>query len=119
MAGANAKLDKSLGQGHCDDCDTVNTPICKELAIASHRMTLLVNPMINEFFSHFAQVFVPAKQQLDVGFVQDAVDIPQFLFHLLPRCYPARFCEPSGTKGKPAISLRQRALFWLRESDLN
>jgi Bacterial extracellular solute-binding protein len=47
----------------------------------------------------------------------NAVDIPQFLFRLLPRCYPARFCEPSGTKGKPAISLRQRTLFWLREPD--
>jgi hypothetical protein len=35
-----------------------------------------------------------------------AVDIPQFLFHLSPRCYPARIFEPSGTKGKPAISLR-------------
>jgi hypothetical protein len=48
-----------------------------------------------------------------------AVDIPQFLFQLLPRCYPAQFCEAFGTKGKPAISLRQRALFWLREPDLN
>jgi hypothetical protein len=49
----------------------------------------------------------------------DIVDIPQFLFNLLPRCYPARFLELRGTKGKPAISLRQRALFWLREPDLN
>jgi hypothetical protein len=48
-----------------------------------------------------------------------AVDIPQFLFHLLPWCYPARISERTGSKEKPAISLRQRALFWLRESDLN
>jgi hypothetical protein len=49
MAGANAKLDKSLGQSHCDDCDTVNTPICEELAIASNSMTLLANPMITNY----------------------------------------------------------------------
>jgi hypothetical protein len=41
-------------------------------------MTLLANPMNSEFFSHCAPVFVHAKQQLDVGFVQDAVESRNF-----------------------------------------
>ena len=35
-----------------------------------------------------------------------SVDNPQFLFQLLARCYPARIFRLSGTKTKPAISLR-------------
>jgi hypothetical protein len=30
-----------------------------------------------------------------------------------------KYLEPSGTKRKPAISLRRRVFIWLREQDLN
>ncbi len=55
----------------------------------------------------------------DVGILSITVDISQFLFQLLPRCYPARILLRFGTKEKPTISLKWWFFYWLREPDLN
>jgi hypothetical protein len=50
---------------------------------------------------------------------RDSYGLSAISFHPFPRCSPGRVSASGFETENPAISLRQRGFYWLREPDLN